>query len=150
MKKFGLIFVLMIAVVGLFTGCDDKETEARLDEVTTALETMDVEKVYALCDDDTKANISQETIAERMSAVYDVLAVESIDYTDLKRNKDASSDGKTVYDALVKKFTYIQEEHVFFAAAFKYDSQNSLRQHDFELILDFYENLIREKTGANA
>ena len=40
--------------------------------------------------------------------------------------------GKTVYDALVKKFTYIQEEHVFFAAAFKYD---------------FYENLIREKTG---
>ena len=47
--------------------------------------------------------------------------------------------GKTVYDALVKKFTYIQEEHVFFAAAFKYDSQNSLRQHDFELILDFYE-----------
>ena len=39
--------------------------------------------------------------------------------------------GKTVYDALVKKFTYIQEEHIFFAAAFKYDSQNSLRQHDF-------------------
>ena len=55
--------------------------------------------------------------------------------------------GKTVYDALVKKFTYIQEEHVFFAAAFKYDRQNSLRQHDFELILDFYENLICEKTG---
>ena len=45
--------------------------------------------------------------------------------------------GKTVYDALVKKFTYIQEEHIFFAAAFKYDNQNSLRQHDFELILDF-------------
>ena len=54
--------------------------------------------------------------------------------------------GKTVYDALVK-FTYIQEEHIFFAAAFKYDRQNSLRQHDFELILAFYENLIREKTG---
>ena len=50
-------------------------------------------------------------------------------------------------NALVKKFTYIQEEHIFFAAAFKYDSQNSLRQHDFELILAFYENLIREKTG---
>ena len=39
------------------------------------------------------------------------------------------------------------EDRLFFAAAFKYDSQNSLRQHDFELILDFYENLIREKTG---
>lgn len=54
--------------------------------------------------------------------------------------------GKTVYDALVKKFTYIQEEHIFFAAAFRYDSQNSLRQHDFNLILAFYENLILEKT----
>ena len=54
--------------------------------------------------------------------------------------------GKTVYDALVKKFTYIQEEHVFFAAAFKYDSQNSLRQHDFELILAFYSDRIQEKS----
>ena len=31
-------------------------------------------------------------------------------------------------------------------AAFRYDEQNSLRQHDFELILAFYEDLIREKT----
>lgn len=58
--------------------------------------------------------------------------------------------GKTVYEALVKKFTYIQEEHIFFAAAFRYDSQNSLRQHDFELILAFYEKLIRKKTGRDA
>ena len=55
--------------------------------------------------------------------------------------------GKTVYDALVKKFTYIQEEHIFFAAAFKYDNQNSLRQHDFELILAFYSDRIQEKSG---
>ena len=55
--------------------------------------------------------------------------------------------GKTVYDALTKKFTYIQEEQAFFRAAFRYDEQNSLRQHDFELILAFYENMIREKTG---
>ena len=55
--------------------------------------------------------------------------------------------GKTVYDALTKKFTYIQEEQDFFSAAFRYDEQNSLREHDFELILEFYENLIYEKTG---
>lgn len=55
--------------------------------------------------------------------------------------------GKTIYEALEKKFTYIQEEHIFFASAFRYDSQNSLREHDFKLILSFYENLIREKTG---
>ena len=56
--------------------------------------------------------------------------------------------GKTVYDALVKKFTYIQKEKAFFAAAFRYDKQNSLREHDFDLILAFYENLIHEKSGS--
>ena len=53
----------------------------------------------------------------------------------------------SVYDALVRKFTYIEQEKQFFAAAFRYDEQNSLREHDFELILAFYENLICEKTG---
>ena len=52
-----------------------------------------------------------------------------------------------VYEAQVKKFIYIQEEQTVFAAAFRYDEQNSLRQHDFDLILDFYEKLICEKTG---
>ena len=65
----------------------------------------------------------------------------------LVKSFEHMGQGKTVYDALVKKFTYIQEEQTFFATAFRYDSQNSLRQHDFELILDFYENLIQEKTG---
>ena len=54
----------------------------------------------------------------------------------------------SVYDALVRKFTYIEQEKQFFAAAFCYDEQNSLREHDFELILAFYENLIQEKTGC--
>ena len=36
----------------------------------------------------------------------------------------------------------------FFAAAFRYDKQNSLREHDFDLILAFYENLIHEKSGS--
>lgn len=49
--------------------------------------------------------------------------------------------GTSVYDALVRKFTYIEQEKQFFAAAFRYDEQNSLREHDFELILAFYENL---------
>lgn len=54
----------------------------------------------------------------------------------------------SVYDALVRKFTYIEQEKQFFAAAFCYDEQNSLREHDFELILAFYENLIQEKIGC--
>ena len=56
--------------------------------------------------------------------------------------------GTSVYDTLVRKFTYIEQEKQFFAAAFRYDEQNSRREHDFELILAFYENLIQEKTGC--
>ena len=37
---------------------------------------------------------------------------------------------------------------IFFAGAFRSDDHNSLREHDFELILAFYENLIQEKTGC--
>ena len=68
----------------------------------------------------------------------------------LVKSFEHMGQGKTVYDALVKKFTYIQEEQTFFAAAFRYDEQNSLRQHDFELILEFYENLICEKSGKKS
>ena len=55
--------------------------------------------------------------------------------------------GKSVFEGLERKFTYIRDEQVFFAAAFKYDSQNSLREHDYQLILQFYEQLILEKEG---
>ena len=52
-----------------------------------------------------------------------------------------------MYEGLVKKFLYIEEEHLFFAAAFRSDDQNSLKEHDFALILSFYLDLIKEKTG---
>ena len=55
--------------------------------------------------------------------------------------------GTSVYDTLVRKFTYIEQEKQFFAAAFRYDEQNSLREHDFELILQFYKDLIARRTS---
>ena len=58
-------------------------------------------------------------------------------------------EGKTVYEALVNKFHYIQEEKLFFKAAFKNDTQNCLRDHDFELIREFYKNQIEEKSGRS-
>ncbi len=101
MKKLGIVLLLALAAVGVFSGCESQEAKDRLDEVETVLETMDPAQVYDICDDATKQNISQDVVAERMSAVYDALAVESVDYADLKRNKDASADGQTVYDATV-------------------------------------------------
>lgn len=56
-------------------------------------------------------------------------------------------NGRTIYDGLKKKFEFIQEEHLFFAAAFRSNDRNSLKEHDFELIFQFYTNLIRKKTG---
>ena len=58
--------------------------------------------------------------------------------------------GKTVQEGLQLKFSYIGEEKEFFRAAFRYDRQNSLREHDFQLIFRFYQDLIQLKTGAPA
>ena len=56
-------------------------------------------------------------------------------------------DGLTVYEGLTRKFEFIQNERVFFAGAFRSDDHNSLKEHDYELILNFYTQLIRRKTG---
>ena len=56
-------------------------------------------------------------------------------------------EGKTVYEGLGKKFEYIEQEKLFFRAAFKSDSQNCLRDHDFELITRFYTDKIEKKSG---
>ena len=55
--------------------------------------------------------------------------------------------GHTVGESLTQKFEFIRSEKAFFTEAFRSDDYNSVKEHDFELILDFYENLIREKTG---
>ena len=56
-------------------------------------------------------------------------------------------DGLTVYEGLTRKFEFIRKERVFFAGAFRSDDKNSLKEHDYELILDFYTQLIWRKTG---
>ena len=106
---------------------------------TTPVENITVKQITEKCE------LTRQTFYRNFLDKYDLINW----YFDklLVKSFEHMGEGKTVYDALVKKFTYIQEEQTFFAAAFRYDEQNSLRQHDFELILQFYENLIREKTG---
>ena len=57
-------------------------------------------------------------------------------------------EGETIYEGLVNKFRYIEQEKLFFKAAFRTDEQNCLKEHDFQLILDFYRKRIEEKTKA--
>lgn len=56
---------------------------------------------------------------------------------------------KTMQESLTQKFKFIQNEQVFFKAAFCSDDHNSLKEHDFELILQFYTDLIIQKTGQS-
>lgn len=64
----------------------------------------------------------------------------------LVKSFEHMGEGKTVYEGLCKKFQYIEEEKLFFKAAFRNDQQNCLREHDFQLILAFYTRQIEEKT----
>ena len=105
----------------------------------TSVENITVKQITEKC------GLTRQTFYRNFLDKYDLINW----YFDklLVKSFEHMGRGRTVYDALVKKFTYIREEQIFFATAFRYDEQNSLRQHDFELILQFYENLIYEKTG---
>ena len=109
--------------------------------LTTPVENITVKQIAENCD------LTRQTFYRNFLDKYDLINW----YFDklLQKSFEHMGQGKTVYEALVKKFTYIQEEQSFFAAAFRYDNQNSLREHDFQLILDFYETLIHKKTGRN-
>ena len=68
---------------------------------------------------------------------FDKILIESFEHM---------GEGQTVYESLVNKFQYIQKETLFFRAAFKNDDQNCLRDHDFELITQFYTDRIEGNT----
>lgn len=68
---------------------------------------------------------------------FDKLALESF---------ERIGEEKTIRDSLTQKFRFIQNEIIFFRGAFHSDDHNSLREHDFELILHFYTELITQKT----
>lgn len=54
--------------------------------------------------------------------------------------------GHTVGESLVQKFDFIRSEKAFFTEAFRSDDYNSVKEHDFELILQFYKNLLARKS----
>lgn len=56
--------------------------------------------------------------------------------------------GHTVGESLTRKFEFILNEKVFFTGAFRSDDRNSLKEHDFELILKFYTDLLAGKDSG--
>ena len=107
---------------------------------STPVEEITVRQICEIC------GVTRQTFSRNFLDKYDLINW----YFDKLLTKSFEHMGRvtTVFDSLEKKFTSIQKEKAFFAAAFRYDKQNSLREHDFDLILAFYENLIHEKSGS--
>lgn len=53
----------------------------------------------------------------------------------------------TIGESLTQKLEFIQQEKAFFTEAFRSDDRNSVKEHDFELILQFYKDLIARCTS---
>ncbi|MCI5649689.1 MAG: TetR/AcrR family transcriptional regulator C-terminal domain-containing protein [Fusicatenibacter sp.] len=108
---------------------------------TTSVDSITVRQITEHC------HLTRQTFYRNFLDKYDLINW----YFDklLLKSFEHMGRGKTISEGLEKKFTYIAKEQLFFAAAFRYDSQNSLREHDFQLIFQFYQDLIREKTGQN-
>ena len=101
---------------------------------TTSVDDITIRQIVEVC------GVTRQTFYRNFLDKYDLINW----YFDklLLKSFEHMGEGTTVYDGLVKKFEYLKEEHLFFAAAFRSDDQNSLKEHDFELILEFYSNLI--------
>ena len=97
---------------------------------TTAVENITVKQI---CEE---SGTSRQTFYRHFLDKYDLINW----YFDclLTESFDRMGQGRTVYDGLVRKFTYISDERAFFTAAFRSDEQNNLREHDFHMIYHFY------------
>lgn len=106
---------------------------------TTSVDDITVRQIVENC------GLTRQTFYRNFQDKYDLINW----YFDklLLKSFEHLGSGKTIYEGLERKFDYIREERVFFSAAFRSDDRNSLKEHDFELILKFYTDLIREKTG---
>lgn len=105
----------------------------------TSLDSITVTQIAETC------KVTRQTFYRNFQDKYDLINW----YFDklLLESFAQMGNGNSIYEGLVKKFSYILQEQVFFAGAFRSDDKNSLKEHDFELILQFYADLIRQKTG---
>lgn len=106
---------------------------------TAPVEKITVKEIVDAC------GVTRQTFYRNFQDKYDLINW----YFDkiLLESFEHMGEGKSVYEGLVNKFTYIQEEKLFFKATFKNDDQNCLRDHDFQLITAFYTDQIESRTG---
>ena len=103
------------------------------------VEKITVKEIFEVC------GTTRQTFYRKFHDKYDFINW----YFDkiLLKSFEYMGKSETIYEGLVNKFYYIQQENLFFRTAFKNDDQNCLRDHDFHLILQFYTDQIEQKTG---
>ena len=106
---------------------------------TTPVDSITVRQIVDCC------GVSRQTFYRNFLDKYDLINW----YFDklLLESFEHMGSGKTVTEGLTRKFKFIQKERIFFAGAFRSDDHNSLKEHDFTHILQFYTDLICQKTG---
>ena len=109
---------------------------------STSFDDITVKQIAATC------AVSRQTFYRNFADKYELVNW----YFDrlLTASFQVMREGKTVKEGLVRKFAFIRQEAIFFAAAFRVDEQNCLKEHDFQMILDFYTSILtREQVLSN-
>lgn len=109
---------------------------------TTPVDAITVRQITERC------GVTRQTFYRNFLDKYDLINW----YFDklLARSFEHMGRGTTILTAWRKNLHIFRRKRHFLPPAFRYDRQNPLREHDFKLILAFYENLIREKSGRPA
>ena len=57
-------------------------------------------------------------------------------------------NSSTLKEGLVKKFTFLLNDKVFFMQAFQSKDYNNVENYDYQCILEFYSSIIQKKIGT--
>ena len=106
---------------------------------TTPVEEITVRQICEIC------GVTRQTFYRNFLDKYDLINW----YFDKLVLKSFEQIGvsHTIRESLTQKLEFIQEEKAFFTEAFRSDDRNSVKEHDFELILQFYKDLIARRTS---
>lgn len=107
---------------------------------TSSFEMISVKQIVETC------HVSRQTFYRNFADKYDLVNW----YFDrlLVASFQVMREGKTIREGLMRKFAFIRQEHLFFAAAFRVDEQNCLKEHDFQMIMDFYSSILKKEQNV--
>lgn len=105
---------------------------------TTSLDKISVTNICK------EANISRQTFYRNFLDKYDLMNWH-FDKLLIKSFAEMGYE-KTIKEGLIRKFHFITNDRIFFEVAFRNDEYHNLKDYDFQMIFQFYKNLIEEKS----